>query len=151
VTTRDRRGGAGRAGRAGEEGAISFFVVGCVIGFFALAGLTFDGGGRIHEGERADAVAREAARAACEQVDPDGVLAGHYRLRPDWARQAGAAYVSAAGMTGYTLSFPRPDLCRVTLTADYRTQLLGLIGISHLPVTGSGEAQFVYGVNGIQG
>jgi hypothetical protein len=135
----------------GDKGAVSFFVVGCAIGFFALAGLTFDGGGRIHEGERADAVAREAARAACEQVDPNGVLGGVYRLQPDWAQQAGADYVARAGMTGYTLSFPQPDICRVTLTADYRTQLLGVIGISDLPVSGSGEAQFVYGVNGIQG
>lgn len=135
----------------GDEGAVSFFVVGCVVAFFALAGLAFDGGGRIHEGERADAVAREAARAACEQVDPNGVLSGVYRLDQGWARQAGAAYVSSARMSGYALTFPRPDICRVTLTADYSTQLLGLIGISDLTVSGSGEARFVYGVNGIEG
>lgn len=135
----------------GDQGAVSFFVVGCVIAFFALAGLAFDGGGRIHEGERADAVAREAARAACEQVDPNAVLSGVYQLDRAWARQAGAAYVSAARMSGYTLSFPQPDVCRVTLTADYPTQLLGLIGVSDLTVSGSGEARFVYGVNGIEG
>ncbi|RAG80822.1 hypothetical protein DN069_36050 [Streptacidiphilus pinicola] len=130
---------------------MSIFVVGCVIAFFALAGLAFDGGGKLHEGEHADAVAREAARAACEQVDPTGVLSGVYRLDTDWARQAGAAYVSGAKMGGYTLSFPRPDVCRVTVTASYPTQLLGLIGISQLTVSGSGEAEFVYGVTGIEG
>lgn len=135
----------------GDQGAISFFVLGCVVGFFALAGLTFDGGGKVHEAERADAVAREAARAACEQVDPQAVLRGVYRLDTDWARQAGAAYASSAGMTGYTLSFPRRDVCRVTLRADYRTQLLDLIGITDLPVSGSGQARFVYGVTGIEG
>jgi hypothetical protein len=135
----------------GDQGAISFFVLGCVLGFFALAGLTFDGGGKVHEGERADAVAREAARAACEQVDPNGVLGGVYRLNRKWARQAGATYVRSAGMTGFALSFPRHDVCRVTLKADYRTQLLDLIGITDLSVDGSGEARFVYGVTGIEG
>ncbi|WP_052434192.1 hypothetical protein [Streptacidiphilus melanogenes] len=135
----------------GDQGSISFFVVGCVIGFFALAGLTFDGGGKVHEGERADAVAREAARAACEQVDQRAVLSGVYRLNRTWARQAGAKYASSANMTGYTLSFPQRDVCKVTLKADYRTQLLDLIGITDLPVTGSGQARFVYGVTGIEG
>ncbi|WP_042431598.1 hypothetical protein [Streptacidiphilus anmyonensis] len=136
---------------AGEAGAVSFFVVGCVLGFFALAGLTFDGGGKVHEAERADAVAREAARAACEQVDQRAVLSGVYRLNRTWARQAGAAYVSSAGMNGYHLSFLHGDICKVTLTADYRTQLLDLIGITDLSVSGSGQARFVYGVTGIEG
>ncbi|WP_042374601.1 pilus assembly protein TadG-related protein [Streptacidiphilus neutrinimicus] len=141
--------GPGQA--ADDQGSVSFFVLGCVVGFFALAGLTFDGGGKVHEAEHADAVAREAARAACEQVDPRAVLSGVYRLDRPWARQAGAAYVASAHMSGYTLSFPQRDVCKVTLTADYRTQLLDLIGITDLPVTGSGQARFVYGVTGIEG
>jgi hypothetical protein len=135
----------------GDTGTVSFFVLGCVVAFFALAGLAFDGGGRIHQAERADAVAREAARAACEQVDRTALLSGAYQLNKDWAVQAGAAYVKAAGMQDYRLTFPRRHVCRVTLTADYPTRLLGLIGIPDLPVAGTGDARFVYGVTGIEG
>ena len=136
----------------GDEGAVSFFVVGCVIIFFALAGLAFDGGGRVHTGEQADAVAREAARAACEQVDQAAVLRGVFQLRHDWARTAAAAYVHNVPRTALvSVTFPRRDVCKVTVTTQYRTQLLDLIGLTNLPATGTGQATFVYGVNGIEG
>ncbi|WP_143094492.1 pilus assembly protein TadG-related protein [Streptacidiphilus jiangxiensis] len=130
---------------------MSFFVVGCVVIFFALAGLAFDGGGKVHEEEQADAVAREAARAACEQIDQAAVLHGVYRLDPGYAKQAAHDYVSSAQMTTLQVTVVAPDVCKVRVSADYKTQLLGLIGVSDLPVSGSGQARFVYGVNGPEG
>ncbi|MEY9878055.1 hypothetical protein ABH931_007579 [Streptacidiphilus sp. MAP12-33] len=131
---------------------MSFFVVGCILAFFALAGLTFDGGGKIREAARADAVAREAARAACEQINQVTVLSkGTYVLDRRHAQRAGSVYANAQHMQGFHLIFPRPDTCLVTLTATYRTQLLGLLGVDTLKVSGTGQAQFVYGVTGIEG
>jgi hypothetical protein len=129
---------------------VSFFVAGCALVFFALAGLAFDGGGRVHREEQADAVAREAARAACEQIDRNAVLGGHFELDPRYTQPAAEAYASGAGMT-LTSFGSTGHVCRVSVRTTYRTELLGLIGIDTINVTGQGEAHFVYGVTKIEG
>ena len=134
-----------------DTGAVSFFVAGCALVFFALAGLAFDGGGRVHREEQANAVAREAARAACEQIDRNAVLGGQFKLDHRYTGRAARAFASNAGMAVTSVRYVGLDVCQVKVSATYQTQLLGLIGIDTLKVTGQGQARFVYGVNTIEG
>lgn len=145
-------------GGRGEEGSLSLFFLGCSLAFLGLVGLVLDGGGRVLAAERADAVAREAARAACEQINVDAVLGGNYRIDTKRARLAAAAYYRAAGaengedLQGSPPQFPPgQDTCTTEVTMDYQTQLLSLIGITSIRVTGHGTAEAFHGITNPEG
>ncbi|MEY9847237.1 pilus assembly protein TadG-related protein [Streptacidiphilus sp. MAP5-3] len=137
-------------GRMRDRGSLSLFFLGIALGFLALTGLVLDGGGKVLTEERADAVAREAARAACEQIDVNAVLGGTYQIDRTRAAEASAEYLGLAGMNGSPPQFPA-GACSVAVTTTYRTKLLGLIGIDQITVTGHGTAVAFYGITGPEG
>jgi hypothetical protein len=84
-------------------------------------------------------VAQEAARAGAQQLD----LAlfrrtGTVRLLHDPAVAAAQSYLAQAGATG--TATVEGNTVTVTVTVVHRTQLLGIVGLDALTVSGTGSA-----------
>jgi Flp pilus assembly protein TadG len=86
-----------RGGR--DAGSITLFALIFALALLLVVGLVVDGGGRLHALQRADSIAREAARVAGEEltVDADN---GTMAVNQEPARAAGLAYLAAAGCAG---------------------------------------------------
>lgn len=130
-------------GLAGDHGRVSIFLAVAMIGVLAIVGLSFDGAGQLRTLQHADNLAAEAARAGGQAIDRATAIEGRpARINQRQAREAVANYLSAAGTTGHTVSFPQiagETLVQVRLTITYRRSMLGLFGFDD-QVTVTGEA-----------
>lgn len=123
-----------------DTGQVSAFVVTLVTGIVLLAGLVLDGGLALAAKVEAVGQAQSAARAGAQQLDLVAYRdRGTVRLDPDAAAAAARAYLASLGARGTVTA--TTDNVRVTVTANSRTQLLGLVGIDAIEVTGSGSAE----------
>ena len=114
-----------------------------------LAGLAVDLGGQVHARQHAVDVARQAARAAGQQLQPAPAVRGD-ALRTDPQRAAAArSYLAAADVVG-TVSLHGGNTVTVTTTASYPTVFLSIIGINELQVTGRAESRTVRAVQGVE-
>lgn len=128
-----------RGARRGEDGQVTAFVVIFLAALFAFAGLVLDGGltlaARLHAIDEAQA----AARAGAQALDTSAYRAtATVVLDPAAALTAADGYLRAAGATGQVTV--AGDQVRVTVHATQRMQLLDLVGIDQLQVTGTGTA-----------
>jgi Flp pilus assembly protein TadG len=98
---------------------------------FAVAALVVDGSIRIDAYLKADSITREAARAACQEIDPDNP--GQVDYGP--ARATGIAYMTAAGCEDGTITVGGD---KVTASCNYRYETVFWPG-SHL-AAGVGSA-----------
>ncbi|MFG1667637.1 hypothetical protein [Streptomyces sp. Y7] len=138
-----RAGLRGRARR--DEGQITVFVVPLTVAVVMFAGLVLDGGLALAARARAMGEAQEAARNGAQALDLAAYRAdGSVRLIPEQARALAEAYLASTPDTG-RVSVTN-DTVTVTVTAQQKTQLLDLIGLGTLTVTGTGSAHPVYGV-----
>lgn len=129
-----------RQWRASDRGTISAFVASIMLTLFVLAGLVLDGGLALAAKTRADGQAEAAARAGAQALDLTTYRAnGTIRLIPTQAISNARAHLAAQSAIGTVTVFN--DTITVTVTTDQPTQLLGLIGISHLSVQGQGSAR----------
>ncbi len=123
----------------GERGMVTAFLIGMLLGLLALAGLALDGGEALAAKVQAINTAEQAARAGAQQID---LLAyrstGTLRLQPAAARAAAASFLAAEHATGSVAV--AGNTVSVTVTAVQHTQLLDLIGIDTLTVTGTAHA-----------
>ncbi|TCB94483.1 hypothetical protein E0H26_21485 [Micromonospora zingiberis] len=130
------------AGR-GEDGRVSIFLAISLVGVLAIIGMAFDGAGQLRTLQRAENLAAEAARAGGQAIDlATAIEGGPKQINRRQARRAVADYLSAAGASGHTVSFPVVNgetLIQVRVTVTYRRAMLGLFGFSNT-VTVSGEA-----------
>lgn len=132
--------------RSDDSGHVTVFVVILVPAILAFCGLVFDGTLALAAKIRAIGEAQEAARAGAQEIDlaayrTDGTL----RLIPQQASAAAGRFLTATGSSG-TISVAG-NTVTVTITVSQPTQLLGVIGIGSLTVTGSGQAQPQRGIN----
>jgi putative Flp pilus-assembly TadE/G-like protein len=133
--------------RSDESGRVTAFVVIIVTAVLAFGGLVLDGGLALAAKVRAIGEAQEAARAGAQELDLAAYRAdGTLRLMPQQASTTARNYLAAAGRSG-TISVAGNSV-NVTVTISQPTQLLGLIGIDSLTVTGSGQALPLRGING---
>lgn len=139
-------GGPGKWRRAdshGEHGRVSIFLAVTMIGVLAIVGLSFDGAGQLRTLQRAENLAAEAARAGGQAIDrATAIEGGPKRIDQPEALVAVANYLTSAGTTGHTVSFPQvggETLIRVTVTITYQRSMLGLFGFDNT-VTVTGEA-----------
>lgn len=124
---------------AGEHGRVSAFLVTMVSGILALAGLTLDGGLALAAKAQAIGDAQAAARAGAQALDLTAYRdTGTVRLDPTQAVDAAHRYLTGIGATGAVSV--ADNTVTVAITTTYHTQLLGLVGISALTVTGRGSA-----------
>jgi hypothetical protein len=133
--------------RLDQSGRVTAFVVIIVTAVLAFGGLVLDGGLALAAKVRALGEAQEAARAGAQEIDLAASRAdGTLRLATHQASAAARNYLTAAGHTG-TVSVAG-NTVTVTVTISQPTQLLGLIGIGSLTVTGTGQAQPQRGLSG---
>ena len=131
--------------------AISVWVVLIVPAIMLMVGVAVDLSGQIGAKRHAQEVAGQAARVAGQQVDPDSYLAdgAHVRIDPGKARTAALAYIRASGMTGAVRVGSATTLV-VTTTARYRPQVLSMIGVGDLIVTGEATIDTIRTMEGQQ-
>jgi Flp pilus assembly protein TadG len=134
--------------RRNDAGTVTAFVVVLVTGLLAAAGLVLDAGLALSTKAEAIDTAQAAARAGADQLDL-GVYRSQHVLRLDPVRARAAAYgwLARAGATGEVTA--TPSAVTVTVHASRRTQLLQLVGVRQLDVTGTARAVAVRGVSSV--
>lgn len=146
-----RTGIVGRL-RSDDSGRVTAFFVVLTTAVLLFAGLVLDGGLALAAKVRAIGAAQEAARAGAQAIDlgayrTDGTL----RLDPDRAAALARAYLADAAISRSHATGGRPsgltasvvvvgDTVTVTVAVSEPTQLLGLVGISSIRVSGTGSA-----------
>jgi Flp pilus assembly protein TadG len=136
------------AGRTIDRGSATVFVVGFAIVLFACAGLAIDGGRAINARDRVSDVAEQAARAGAGQLDEGLLRAVEGSVVVDQvAAEAEARRFVNQAHPEYTV-IPRADTGSVTVRVEwtYPTAILGIIGISSIPVSGTATAGPATGV-----
>lgn len=125
--------------RRDDSGQVTVFVVVLLAAIMLLAGLVLDGGRALGTKVAAISHAQSAARAGAQQLDLAAYRArGIVELDADAAAAAARGYLTAIGAHG-TVSATR-DTVRVTVIARSRPQLLTLVGVGAIEVTGTGSA-----------
>jgi Putative Flp pilus-assembly TadE/G-like len=132
-----------------DEGAVTLFVAIAMVGLLALAGLVVDGGAKVRAVQRADRLAAEAARAAGQELDVAGVLAGgDVRVDRRAALIAAESYLRASGVQGSARVIDGGAGLAVTTTISAPTVFLGLVGVPAFTVHGAAEVALVHSVRG---
>jgi Flp pilus assembly protein TadG len=122
-----------------DDGTVAVFVVVLFAAFVMFGGLILDGGGALADKTTAMGVGQEAARAGAQQLDLAAFRqTGTVRLLHDPAIAAAQSYLAKAGATG--TATVEGNTVTVTVTMVHRAQLLGIVGLDTLTVTGSGSA-----------
>jgi len=122
-----------------DGGYVTAFFAILVVVLIGLVGLVLDGGGALNAKTRAISTAAEAARAGAQALDLALYRAdGTRRLNPDQARSRALAYLAGADAQG-TASATTMTVT-VTVTATYQPQLLTLVGVGPMHVTGTAAA-----------
>ncbi|MEV4212572.1 hypothetical protein [Micromonospora sp. NPDC049662] len=131
---------------ARDDGRVALLVLVLAFGVLAMIGLAVDGGGKMRALKRADSIAMEAARAAGQSIQFQlAVPGGEKVVDPAAAVAAGESYLASAGVDGEVIPSADGQRVTVTVTITYQTQMLSLIGIGELPVTGESTAQLLTG------
>ena len=167
-TAGDRAAGRGPGRTAGrrlphrdDAGMTTAFMVVLTTALLACAGLVLDGGLALSARVEAVDLAQEAARAGAQELDLTAYRAtGRLALRPDAAAAAARQYLAAAAATAAGAPASGADnagantsgeqitgevtttatTVTVTVHSRRRTQLLALIGIGSLTVSGHASA-----------
>lgn len=125
--------------RRNERGSVTLWAVIITTAVLMIMGLVVDGGAQLRATQRADQVAREAARAAGQAVSGDPILGRPGLVDVTRGRQAATAYLAAAGVpgditvTGATIT--------VTTRVEFTPVMLSAIGVGSITVTGRAEAE----------
>jgi hypothetical protein len=127
-----------------HDGSISAFVVLLLVACMALLGLVVDGGSALSARQSAADEAEQAARAGAGALSVDALRSGSLQLDPSVAVAAAESFASGAGHPG-TASVAGGV---VTVQISYRipTEILGIVGITSLPVSAVASAVDVRGV-----
>lgn len=134
-----------------DRGSWSAYAVVTFAGLMLLVGLVVDGGAKIQATERAEAVAREAARAGGQAVQSGAAMRGTGAYADAAAARAAAtSYLDAAGVTG-TVTVVDGQTVQVTATGSAPTVFLNIVGIGEVSGTGEAEARIARVVAGQEG
>lgn len=131
----------GRLSRAGddESGMVTAFVVIFALALLVMAGLVLDGGLTLAAKVRAIDDAQAAARAGAQAID---ILryrsTGQITLDPAQAVADAERYLAVSGNTG-TVAVVGNEVT-VTVRLTQRSQILSIVGVDALGVSGTGSA-----------
>lgn len=124
--------------RNNERGSVTLWAVVAVMGLMMVVGLVVDGGGQLRATQRADQVAREAARSAAQAITGEPILGRPGLVDNSRGRQAGYEYLAAAGVPG-DVAVGGGEV-RVTTYVSYTPVLLSAFGVTTVTVTGEATA-----------
>jgi Flp pilus assembly protein TadG len=130
-----------------ERGSIS--IVALVIGatLFGAAGLVIDGGAAVTAAAHASDIAQDAARAGAIAGGTPR-LDGGVVIDERQAREAATAWLAREGIDASAAEITvAPSLVKVTIHQRRPTNLLRLVGVSELDVSGDGAARPAAGIN----
>lgn len=131
-----------RGRRRNDRGSISIWFATSSFIMVVLVGLVVDVGGQVQVQQHARAVAAQAARAGAQELDASSVRGRGLVIDPASARAAAIAYLRATGVSG-TVTVSDGTLLTVRTTDTYRPKFLGIIGVTHMTVTGEGSARLI--------
>jgi hypothetical protein len=118
---------------------VTAFVVVMTLALIVMAGLVLDGGLALAAKVQALDDAQAAARAGAQAIDVSTFRAtGQVTLDPAEATADAGHALAVAGHTG-TVAV-NGDEVTVTVTITQPTQILDLVGVQHVTVSGSGSA-----------
>ena len=122
-----------------EAGMVTAFVVIFTLALLVMAGLVLDGGLALAAKVQAIDAAQAAARAGAQAIDiPTYRATGQITLDPGQAVADAQGFLAAAGERGtVTVAGETVD---VTVTITQPTQILSVVGVDQLTVTGAGSA-----------
>ena len=127
-----------------ERGAVTVFVVVFTTTLLLVAGLVIDGGYTLAARRQAINEAEAAARAGAQAVRTDVLRAdGPVTINPTEAQRKALAYLAGSGHDGTVEVFG--DTVRVKVSFSKPLAILGLAGLGHVTVRGTGEAEGVRG------
>jgi Tfp pilus assembly protein PilX len=121
-----------------DTGSVSAFVVLLMVAVMALLGLVVDGGIAMTARQSAFDEAEQAARAGAGAVSVSALRSGSLQIDSDAAVSAAEAFTVAAGHPG--VATVSDGIVRVQIRYRIQTQVLGIVGISSLPVAASATA-----------
>ena len=122
-----------------EEGMVTAFVVIFTLALLAMAGLVLDGGLALAAKVHAIDDAQAAARAGAQAIDiPLYRSTGTITLDPAQAVADAQGFLAVAGEHG-TVTVTGETVA-VTVTITQPTQILSVVGVDQLTVTGTGSA-----------
>ena len=122
-----------------ERGSITLWAVIITSAVLVVMGLVVDGAGQMRATQRADQVAREAARAAGQAVSGDPILGRPGLVDVSSGRKAAKSYLAAVGVPG-TVDVDGTTIT-VTTSVVYQPVMLSAIGIGARTVTGTAVAE----------
>lgn len=127
-----------------DRGSVTAFAVLMLVAIFVLMGMVLDGGSELSAHQSAVDEAEQAARAGAGALSVDALRSGAVRLNDSQAIAAAEAFTVASGHPGTAVVAGQT----VTVEIQYRvpTAILGIIGITSLPVSASASAVDVAGV-----
>ena len=143
-----KRPGA-RGWGASERGSVTAFVVVLAAAFIILGGLIYDAGLAMAAKTAAIDEAQQAARTAAQALNPDALRRGNLATSPGQAATDAQAYVASCGDTGI-VSIDGNQIT-VIVTHHQPAQILSLVGIGEITVSGAATAQIEQGVTTANG
>jgi len=137
---------AARGGkRIADDGQVTAFVVVMVAALILVAGLVIDGGLALAARVRATDEAQAAARAGAQAIDLAVYRqSGTIILDPTAATDAAEQYLTNTGDRGQVAV--TGDLITVTVQVTQPTQVLDIVGLHSLTVSGTASATAVRGI-----
>lgn len=131
--------------RTRDAGTVTAFFLVITVALLGVTGLVVDGGIALDRKSAAVSLATEAARAGAQSLDLATYRAsGVIRLDPPAARRRAERYLTAADAAGTVTTTAATVTVQVTVTVP--TQLLGIVGVDTLTVTGWASAAPIHGV-----
>ena len=141
---RPPRTGTRPRSRDRERGSVTAFVVVLALAFVILAGLVYDGGRALAAKTAAIDEAQQAARTAAQALDPADLRDNILATTPGQAIADAEGYIASCGDTG-TVTI-NGDQISVDVVHHQPTEILGVIGIGEITVTGNATAEIEQGV-----
>lgn len=134
-------------GTGRDAGRIGLFVAVLIPTLLALVGLGADGARYVRASQRAENIAREAARAGGQVIDfTQSIPGGPHRIDPEPALAATQDYLTAAGVTGTVTVNDDQDQIIITVTITYDPILVDLVpGVGDIAATSTVTAQLLVG------
>jgi len=124
-----------------DRGSVSLYAVMATFAAIILLGLVVDGGGRVHAEQHASSVAREAARAAGQEIDEATAMGGAgATVNLAGAQHAAQSYLDAADGAAGTAQVANGTV-EITATATYEPVMLSIIGIGPMTVHADATAR----------
>jgi hypothetical protein len=142
-----RRGGLPRGPRHGadrdpERGSVTAYTLVLTLAVLGFAGLVLDAGLAVATKVQAISTAQSAARAGARDLDLTTLrTTGAILIDPTSATATARDWLARAGVTGTVAA--TPQTVTVTVRTSRRTQLLRLVGVTALPVSGTATATAV--------